>query len=129
MKTILCIVLIALLICTGFACGHRMFIGQRITLDLYAIYDDGTPASNADVKIYRDGVLFAENATDAGGKLSIVLPGKGTGEWQYEVSGGGHTEKGFLSIDGSAPVQAAALGLALIGPRILVYKKRQKKVN
>jgi len=88
-----------MLICAGAASAHRMFVGQRMTLDLYVLYDDGSPAGNAMVKLYQDGKLFAENVTDSSGKFSIVLPGKGTGKWQYEVSGGGHTEKGSINID------------------------------
>lgn len=127
MKRILLLTLIALMLSAGMADAHRMFIGPRVTLDLYAFYDDGTPASNAKVRLYQDGELFVENVTDAGGKFSVVLPGKGTGKWQYEVLGDGHTEKGFLNIDCSAPVQAAALGLCLLGPLVLISRKRRSK--
>lgn len=99
MKRILALILLAILLCAGASSAHRMFVGQRMTLDLYVLYDDGSPAGNAMVKLYQDGKLFAENVTDANGKFSIVLPGKGTGKWQYEVSGGGHTEKGSINID------------------------------
>jgi nickel transport protein len=56
-----------------------------------------------------------------------VLPGKGTGNWRYEVSGGGHAEKGYINIDNNEPAKAAALGLSILGPLILVSRIRRKK--
>lgn len=72
-----------------------------MTLDLFVFFDDGSPAGNAEVKLYQDGKLFAENLTDASGRFTVVLPGRGTGQWQYEVSGGGHSEKGSFNINSS----------------------------
>lgn len=103
-----------------------MFIGQRITLDLYAFYDDGTPACNANVKIFRDGTLYAENVTDAGGKFSMVLPGRGTGKWQYEIYGNGHAERGYLNIDSNAPDNLNALGLVILSSGSLLYIRRRR---
>lgn len=105
MKRILALILMAMMLCAGAASAHRMFVGQSMTLDLYVLYDDGSQAGNAMVKLYQDGKLFAENVTDASGKFSIVLPGKGTGKWQYEVSSGGHTETGSINIDCSLPAE------------------------
>ncbi len=90
---------VALLLCSSAASAHRMFIGQQVTLDLFVFYDDGSPAGNADVKLYQDGKLYAENVTDSTGRFTVILPGRGTGKWQYEVSGGGHTETGLLNIN------------------------------
>jgi nickel transport protein len=127
LKRILALILLALLLCAGSASAHRMFVGQRITMDLYVFFDDGSPAANARVKLYQGDELFAENVTDATGKFTVVLPGKGTGNWRYEVSGGGHSEKGFVNIDNSEPVKAAAMGMAILGPLVLISRMRRKK--
>lgn len=130
MKKLLCIIIIiAMLLCVEPACAHRMFIGQRLTLDLYAFYDDGTPACSAKVKIFRDGALYAENVTDASGKFSIVLPGRGTGKWQYEIYGEGHSEKGYLNIDINRQENLNALGLAMLGTGLLAYRRRNRRVS
>jgi hypothetical protein len=98
MRWILAVIIAALLL-AGAASAHRMFVGQQITLDLFVFYDDGSPASNAEVKLYQEGALFAQNVTDATGRFTVTLPGKGTGNWSYEVEGGGHTEKGSIIIN------------------------------
>jgi hypothetical protein len=74
------------------ASGHRMFLGQSMTLSLSAIYDDGEPAALASVQVFRDGVLYSQNQTDPSGFFRMALPGKGTGEWRFVVSGDGHDE-------------------------------------
>ncbi len=127
MKWIIAVAIAAILLCAGAASGHRMFVGQRITLDLYVLYDDGSPAGNATVKLYQDGKLFTENVTDAQGKVSISLPGKGTGKWQYVVSDGGHTEKGATNIDSNVPLQAGSSSLFMVGPMFSMRRKKQKR--
>jgi nickel transport protein len=124
LKRMLVLMVVALLLWAGAASAHRMFVVQQLTLDLYVFFDDGTPAGNADVKLYSDGKLFMENVTDASGKFSIVLPRKGIGELQYEVSGGGHTEKGSININ-NTPLQAGTLGLSMVGPLPLIRRKRR----
>lgn len=126
MKWIIVVAIAAILLCAGAASGHRMFVGQRMSLDLYVLYDDGSPASNATVKLYQDGKLFAENVTDAQGRMSIALPGKGTGKWQYVVSGGGHTEKGAINIDSNIPLQAGSSALFIVGPLFSMRRRRQE---
>lgn len=91
--------IIAALLLAGAASAHRMFVGQQITVDLFVFYDDGSPAANTEVRLYQEGELYAQNVTDATGRFTVTLPGKGTGDWSYEVQGGGHTEKGFISIN------------------------------
>lgn len=127
MKKIWTLLILALLVMAGTASAHRLFVGQRMALDLYVMFDDGSPAANAKVKLYQGDSLFAENVTDATGRFSVVLPGKGTGNWRYEVSGGGHTEKGYVNIDNSEPIKAVALGLSILGPLILLSRIRMKK--
>ena len=51
MRWILAVIIAALLL-AGAASAHRMFVGQQITLDLFVFYDDGSPASKAEVKLY-----------------------------------------------------------------------------
>ena len=72
--------------------GHRMFLGQSMTVSLSAIYDDGEPAALASVQVFRDGVLYSQNQTDSSGFFRMALPGKGTGDWKFVVCGEGHEE-------------------------------------
>ena len=127
MKWIIAVAIAAILLCAGAASGHRMFVGQRMTLDLYVLYDDGSPANNATVKLYQDGKLFAENVTDSQGKVSIALPGKGSGKWQYVVCHGGHTEKGAINIDSNVPLQAGPSALFIVGPLFSMRRKKQER--
>jgi nickel transport protein len=124
MRWILALI-IAALILAGAASAHRMFVGQQITVNLFVFFDDGSPAANADVKLYQEGELFAENVTDATGLFTITLPGKGTGNWSYEVEGGGHTEKGAISINNTISARAGALGIGLCVPYLPSRKRRQ----
>ena len=95
--------IIAALLLAGAASAHRMFVGQQITVDLFVFFDDGSPAANAEVRLYQEEELYAENVTDSTGRFTIILPGKGTGNWCYEVEGGGHTEKGSIYINNTLP--------------------------
>jgi len=124
-KIVLILLVLALILGAMPAFGHRMFIGQRMTVDLTAIYDDGEPASDATVQIFRDGDLYAENRTDSAGRFSMVLPGKGTGDWKYLVSGGGHEESATISIKNEATTATAAAALALIVvPAAWMWRRR-----
>ena len=49
------ILVLLLLLTAGMAEAHRMFVGHRMTLEIFAIYDDGEPARNADISIYQIG--------------------------------------------------------------------------
>jgi hypothetical protein len=58
----------------------------------------------------------------------MTLPGKGTGQWRYAISGHGHAEEGFIGISSERPsspdgklLTLAILPLALIAWRV---KKR-----
>ncbi|NLH21549.1 MAG: hypothetical protein GX463_05200, partial [Methanothrix sp.] len=84
MRWILALIIGALLL-AGAASAHRMFVGQQITVDLFVFYDDGSPAANAEVRLYQEGELYAQNVTDDTGRFTVALPGKGTGDWSYEV--------------------------------------------
>ncbi|OPY52845.1 MAG: hypothetical protein A4E48_00977 [Methanosaeta sp. PtaU1.Bin060] len=119
------ILIIALVIGSCPAQGHRMFIGQKMTIDLYAIFDDGEAARNATVQIYRDGELYAENKTDSTGRFTLPLPGKGTGDWRFLISEGGHEESAFISIKNESRTTTAAAGLALIlVPAAFLWRRR-----
>lgn len=124
MRWILALTIAALLL-AGAASAHRMFVGQQITVDLFVFFDDGSPAANAEVKLYQEGELYAENVTDATGRFTVILPGKGTGNWSYEVKGGGHAEKGSILINNTLFAQAGVLGFGLLVPYLPSRKKKQ----
>ncbi|VVB72888.1 Uncharacterised protein [uncultured archaeon] len=124
-RTILAILILALILGLVPAQGHRMFVGQKMTVDLYAIFDDGEAANDASVQVFWDGVLYAENRTDSTGRFTFSLPGKGTGEWRFLVSGGGHEESIYMSIknENKSTVAAACLALILV-PLTLLWRRR-----
>lgn len=95
---ILLILLLTLMAGSMTACGHRMFVGQSLTVGLSAIYDDGEPAAQASVQVFRDGVLYSQNQTDSKGFFRMTLPGAGTGEWRFVISGDDHEETIQFSI-------------------------------
>ncbi|MGB3943251.1 MAG: hypothetical protein WBK88_00470 [Methanothrix sp.] len=128
------ILVLLILLTAGMAEAHRMFVGQRVSLEIFAIYDDGEPARNADVMVYRlnattqDYDLYQEGVTDSQGIYMMTLPGKGTGQWRYAISGHGHSEEGFIGVSSDRPsspdgklLTLAILPLALIAWRV---KKR-----
>lgn len=126
-RLIMAILILALVLETVPAFGHRMFVGQRMTVDLYAIFDDGEPAKDASVQVFRDGELYAENKTDSSGKFSMVLPGKGTGDWKFLVSGGGHAETATIYIaNDNSKTAAAALALIAV-PVALIWRRRSRR--
>lgn len=95
---ILVVLILALTASSMPASGHRMFVGQSISIGLSAIYDDGEPAAFASVEVFRDGVLYSQNQTDSTGFFRVALPGNGTGDWKFVVSGEGHDEVTEFSI-------------------------------
>lgn len=130
MKIWIALILLVLVLGSGTASAHRMFVGQRINVETYAIFDDGSPAKDAPVKVYRENAttglyeIFCEDRADSSGKYVLSLPGKGTGRWRFEVSAGGHKEEIFIAIsdersDASTATVAAlaALPLALVAWR------------
>jgi len=91
-RFILVMLILALMASSMTASGHRMFVGQSVSIGLSAIYDDGEPAAFASVEVFQDGVLYSQNQTDSTGFFRVALPGNGTGEWKFVVSGEGHDE-------------------------------------
>ncbi|HQF17585.1 MAG TPA: hypothetical protein PLI05_11035 [Methanotrichaceae archaeon] len=122
-REIVVVLVLTLLLMAGSASGHRMFVGQKMTLDLVAMFDDGTPATDAIVEIYRDGELYAKNTTDGSGKFSLILPGRGTGEWRFVVSGGGHSEAYKMSIQSSNETGLAAFLAVLMIPAVWICRR------
>ena len=125
MRSIFILALILALIMGSLnASGHRMFVGQRMTVTLSAVYDDGDPVAEASVLVFRDGSLYSENKTDYAGSFSMVLPGKGTGEWRFVVFAEGHQEETHLSIsDDSRADATTALALgALALPVVWIWR-------
>lgn len=126
MRTIILLALVlALIACSMNASGHRMFVGQRMTVSLSAIYDDGEPAADASVKVFRDGKLFSENRTDSTGFFKMALPGKGTGDWKFVVSGDGHEEVAHFSIKDEGQATAAAMATLFILPAAWIWRRRR----
>ncbi len=129
LRPIILIALFLLLIAGSMtASGHRMFLGQSMTVSLSAIYEDGEPAAQASIQVFRDGRLYSQNQTDSTGFFRMALPGKGTGDWKFVVSGDGHEEVIELSInDGSRPIVAsAALAIAAV-PVAWLWRRRGRK--
>lgn len=116
--------ILALVACSVNAAGHRMFVEQKMTVTLSAVYDDGDPASDASVQIFRDGAIYSENKTNPAGVFSMVLPEKGVGDWRFVISCDGHSEETRFSIrDDSRATTAAAVGL-LVLPAAWIWKRR-----
>ena len=116
------ILVLLLLLTAGMAEGHRMFVGHRVSLEIFAIYDDGEPARNAEISIYRLNAttetydLYETGVTDSQGIYTMALPGKGTGQWRYTISGAGHSEEGYLTVSAQRPPspEGKVLSLALL---------------
>lgn len=127
-------VALLLLLTAGMGEGHRMFLGHRMSLEIFAIYDDGEPARNADISIYRlngtteDYDLYEAGVTDAQGIYKVTLPGKGTGEWRYAISGAGHSEEGYFTVSAERPPspEAKALALALLPGLLIGWRVRKR---
>jgi hypothetical protein len=117
--------ILALVACNMNASGHRVFVGQKMTVTLSAVYDDGDPASDASVQVFRDGVLYSENKTNPAGVFSMVLPEKGVvGDWRFVVSCDRHEKETHFSIrDDGRATTAAAMGL-LILPAAWIWRRR-----
>lgn len=125
---VLLTLILALIACSMNATGHRMFVGQRMTVALSAIYDDGEPAADASVKVFRDGELYSENKTDSTGFFQMALPGKGTGDWKLVVSGEGHEEAAHFSIrDEGQTTAAAAMAALFILPAAWIWRRRGER--
>ena len=70
--------------------GHRMFVGQSLTVGLSVIYDDGVPAACTSVQVFLDGVPHSQNKTDSIGLFRMDLPGTRAGDWRFVISRDGH---------------------------------------
>lgn len=135
MKRWIALIVLALALGSGTACAHRMFVGQRINVETYAIFDDGSPANNASVKVYRENAtsglcdLYCEDQADSSGKYSLSLPGKGTGSWLFEFSVGGHKEELFITVsdERSDASKAKVAALAMLPVALLAWRGRNKR--
>lgn len=111
-----------------------MFVGHRVTLEIFAIYDDGEPASNAEISIYRlnattqDYDLYEAGVTDSQGIYMTTLPGKGTGQWRYAISGHGHSEEGFIGVSSEKPSSPDMniLTLALLPAALIAWRVKKR---
>ncbi len=132
------IVLLALfmLLCGGVASGHNMFVDQRVNVDIFAVFEGGEPARNADVNIYQYNEAcelyepYNQTVTDSRGMLTVALPGRGTGNWRFDVSCAGHKKKLFINISTDRPetkktgVVAAA---AVLPIAFVIWRRRNKR--
>ena len=135
MKRWIALILLALVLGSGTAGAHRMFVGQRVNVETYAIFDDGSPANDAPVKVYRENAtsglyeLYCEDRADSSGKYVLSLPGKGTGRWLFEVSAGGHKEELFITIsdERSDASKAKVAALAALPVALFAWRGRRNR--
>ena len=135
MKRLIALILLALVLGAGSASAHRMFVGQRINVETYAMFDDGSPANSVPIKIYRENTtsglyeLHSEDLTDSSGKYSLNLPGKGTGNWLFEITAGGHKEELFINISDtrSEAAKAGIVAAAMVPLAFVAFRGRKKR--
>ncbi|HIO41551.1 MAG TPA: hypothetical protein EYN34_01520 [Aquifex sp.] len=89
MKRLLLLTLFPLLVFAHRVDVYAEYYGGKI--DVFGYFPDGTPAKNADVKLYSpDGKLLFEGKTDKSGRIEIPPP-KGVGEVKIVLYAGlGH---------------------------------------
>lgn len=98
------ILIAATFLSTGLGCGHKMFVGQRINIDVFGVFEDGQPAQDAKVDIYLYNEtgklyeLFNRTTTGSRGMATVSLPENGAGRWRFDVSVAGHQDRTFLNI-------------------------------
>ncbi len=132
---IIALLALFMLLCGGVASGHNMFVGQRLNVDISAIFENGEPARNADVNIYRYNEtielyeLYNQTVTDSKGMLTVALPGKGTGNWRLDVSCAGHKKELFINISTDRPEtkKAGVVAAAAVLPIAFVTWWRRNK--
>jgi len=135
MKRWIVLILLALVPGSGASSAHRVFLGQKINVETYAIFDAGTPANDALVKVYRENAttglydLYCEDQADSSGKYALSLPGKGTGNWLIEFSAGGHKEELPIAISDERydASTAKVVALAMLPMTFLVWRGRRKR--
>ena len=73
------------------ATPHRMYIDYEVKkIDIRVYYGGGTPAREADVKVYEpDGSLYLEGETDDEGRFSFE-PAAMEGDWKIVAEHSGH---------------------------------------
>ena len=104
MKKMIAILIAAAFLSAGMSCGHKMFVGQRINVDVFGIFEDGQPAQDAKVEIFqynetdKQYELYNRTNTGSRGMVTVALPGDGAGRWRFDVSVAGHQEETFLNI-------------------------------
>lgn len=138
-EKILIVLALALLFSAGTSSAHRMLIGYQIKeVQLKSIYDDGTPVQGAEIKVYKDGGLYAEGVADSAGTFTFE-PKRGDKieDMTFVTSSVGHRAELSLSQDGEdatsgelpLPMKAAAglgylLGIAGIS---MIYVSRKDR--
>ncbi|HOO54875.1 MAG TPA: hypothetical protein PLY09_01190 [Methanothrix sp.] len=136
-ERLLVVLVLALLFSAGTSSAHRMLIGYQIKeVQLNTIYDDGTPAQEAEIEVYKDGELYAEGVTDSTGSFTFEpKSGDKIEDMTFVSYSVGHRAELSLSQDGEdatseelpLPMKAAAglgylLGIAGIS---MIYVSRK----
>ncbi|MHC1631020.1 MAG: hypothetical protein ACXQT4_01805 [Methanotrichaceae archaeon] len=137
MKRFMTILILALLLIAGTSTAHRMLLGYKVNeLQLNTIYDDGTPAQDAHIDIYKDGKLYAEGMTDSSGSYIFRPEGEKVGDLTFVSSSVGHRAELALNMEEKndenempLPMRVVAgfgylIGLAGIS---MIYVSKKKK--
>jgi len=84
--------------------AHRMLIHYQVgRIDIKVYFEDGSPASNAPVKVYKpDGTLYVEGKTNEAGEFSFE-PTVMKGDWKVVAEGViGKAEASIKAWEGTA---------------------------
>ena len=79
--------------------GARIIYRQTQAIEVKAIYEDGTPMSNAQVVIYapdNPAIPWQKGTTDKEGKFSFIPQSNTSGNWDIKIRQSGHGD--ILSI-------------------------------
>jgi|GEM_PF-6502790 len=121
MRAIIFLFIIFILIPT--ASAHAINIEANITIKAYYFGIPPIPASNATVKVYKDGVLFLEGKTDEEGKFSFKPEGSGS----YKIVVEQNLHRATLNFGQSCPYKTSgdenlrkAFLLSLLGYVVII---------
>lgn len=83
------------------ATPHRMYVGYKVgRIDIEVYFEDGTPARNAHVEVYKpDGALYLEAKADDEGEFSFESPGVMKGAWKVVAESVGHRAETAIDLE------------------------------
>ncbi len=81
---------------------------------------------NESIELYEP---YNQTVTDSKGMLTVALPGRGTGNWRFDVSCAGHKKELFINISTDRPEarKAGAVATAAVLPIAFVIWRRRNK--